>query len=125
MAHINHFFFAKQRTKYLVFSAIIILHNCSKASENRPILNKLRAKERIAPFIKVHDLEIAVPAILTLAYITSEEEKKLLEVDSRVCILMSTKNKKGRPAKKHLPQTLACFTMSWVVFTRRSLQYTK
>ncbi|XP_020620243.1 uncharacterized protein LOC110057985 [Orbicella faveolata] len=73
-----------ERTKYLVSSAINTLHNCSKASENRPILCDLRAKERIAPFLKADDLKIVVPAILTLAYITSEEEKKLLEAESRV-----------------------------------------
>ena len=81
-------------------SAINILHNCSKASENRPILNDLRAKERIVPFVKADDLEIAVSAILTLAYITSEEEKKLLEAESRVCILMRTKTKKGKESWK-------------------------
>ena len=83
-----------------MFSAINILYNCSRASENRQILCDLRVKERIAPFVKTDDLEIVVPTILTLVYITSEEEKKLLEAESRVCILMSTKNKKGSSAKK-------------------------
>ena len=69
-------------------SAINILHNCAKASENRQILCDLQAKERIAPFLKADDLEVVVPALLTLAYITSEEEKKLLEAESRVCILI-------------------------------------
>ena len=109
----------------MVSSAINILHNCSKASENRPILDDLRAKERIAPFVKADDFQIVVPAILTLANITSEEEKKLLEVESRVCILISTKNKNESPAKKQLPQTLACFRISQVVFTWRSLKHFK
>ena len=74
-----------------MFSAINILHNCSKASENRPILCEMGAKEKVAPFLNADDLEIVVPAILTLVNITSEEEKKLLEAQSRVCILMSTK----------------------------------
>lgn len=66
-------------------SAINILHNCSKASENRQILCDLRAKERIAPFFKADDMEIVVPAILTVAYITSDDQKRLLEAESRVC----------------------------------------
>ena len=103
------FFKKKQRIKYLVSSAISILYNCSKASENRSILYDLRAKERIAPFVKADDLEIVVPAILTLAYITSEEEKKILEAESRVCILMSTKNKKGSPAKKASASDIGLF----------------
>ena len=106
-------------------SAINILHNCSKASENRPILGEMRAKERIAPFAKADEMEVVVPAILTLACITSEEKKKLLEAESRVCILMSIENKKGSPAKKHLPQISACFRMSWVVFTWRRLKQSK
>ena len=69
-------------------SAISTLHNCSKASENRQILCDLRAKERIAPFLKADDLDIVVCALLILAYITSDEEKKLLEAESRVCILI-------------------------------------
>lgn len=67
-------------------SAINILHNCSKATENRSILCDLRAKERIAPFLKADDMEIVVGAILTLAYITSDDQKKLLEAESRVRI---------------------------------------
>ena len=93
----QNLFFSKQKKKFLVSSAINILHNCSKASENRQILCDLRAKERIAPFTKADDLEIVVPALLTLAYITSEEEKKLLEAESRVCILISipTQDRRG------------------------------
>ena len=93
----------------MVSSAINILHNCSKASENRPILDDLRAKERIAPFVKADDFQIVVPAILTLANITSEEEKKLLEVESRVCILISTKNRNGSPAKKTTASDIGLF----------------
>ena len=65
-------------------SAINILHNCSKASENRPILCDLRAQERIAPFLKAEDMEVVVSAILTLSYISSDDEKKLLEAETKV-----------------------------------------
>ena len=65
-------------------SAINILHNCSKASENRPILCDLRAQERIAPFLKAEDIEVVVSAILTLSYISSDDEKKLLEAETKV-----------------------------------------
>jgi len=58
-----------------VSSAINILHNCAKASENRQILCDLRAKERIAPFLKADDVEVVVSAILTLSYITSDDQK--------------------------------------------------
>ena len=67
-------------------SAINILHNCAKASENRQILCDLRAKERIAPFLRADDMEVVVSAILTLSYITSDDQKKLLEAESRVCL---------------------------------------
>lgn len=90
-------------------SAINILHNCSKASENRQILCDLRAKERIAPFVKADELEIVVPAILTLANITSEEEKKLLEAESRVRILMSTKNRMRSPEIKASDSDIGLF----------------
>ncbi|KAL9978854.1 hypothetical protein ACROYT_G016434 [Oculina patagonica] len=73
-----------EKKKFLVSSAINILHNCSKAAENRQILCDLRAKERIAPFLKSDDMEVVVSALLTLAYITSDEQKKLLEAESRV-----------------------------------------
>ena len=69
----------------MVSSAISILHNCSKASENRQILCDLRAQERIAPFLKAEDMELVVGAILTLSYITPDDQKKLLEAESRVC----------------------------------------
>ena len=63
-----------------------ILHNCSKAAENRQILLDLRAIERISPFLKASDMEIAVAAILTLAYISSDDQKKRLEAESGVSI---------------------------------------
>ena len=91
-------------------SAINILHNCSKASENRQILCDLRAKERIVPFLKADDLEIVVPALLTLAYISSEEEKKLLEADSRVSTLI----KAPKEIKKVVLQTNICLR-SWLL----------
>ena len=69
----------------MVSSAISILHNCSKASENRQILCELRAQERIAPFLKADDMEVVVTATLTLSYITPDEKKKLLEAESMVC----------------------------------------
>ena len=68
-------------------SAINILHNCSKASENRQILCELRAQERIAPFLKAEDMEVVVSAILTLSYISSDDQKKLLEAETKVRVM--------------------------------------
>ena len=97
-------------------SAINILHNCSKASENRQILCDLRAKERISPFTKADDLEIVVPALLTLSCIASEEEKKLLEAESRVCILTSIPTEiEGNSSKRKLFYKLASFRRGGVV----------
>ena len=77
---------SKQEKKFLVSSAIKILHNCSKASENRQILCVLGAKERIAPFLKADGMDIVLSALLTLVYITSDDQKKLLETGSEVSI---------------------------------------
>ena len=66
-------------------SALNILHNCAKASENREILCDLRAQERIAPFRNADDMENVVSAMLTLSYIISSGEQiNLLEADTRV-----------------------------------------
>ena len=81
-----HSIFKTQKKKFLVFSAMNILHNCSKAAENRQILLDLRAIERISPFLKADDMEIVVTAILTLAYISSDDQKKRLEAESRVSV---------------------------------------
>ena len=81
-----HSIFKTQIIKFLVFSAMSILHNCSKAAENRQILLDLRAIERISPFLKAGDMEIAVAAILTLANISSDDRKKRLEAESKVSI---------------------------------------
>ncbi|XP_068725548.1 neuralized-like protein 4 [Montipora capricornis] len=74
-----------EKKKRLVSSALIILHNCAKASENRQILCELRAQERIAPFRNADDMENVVSAIFTLSYIISSGEQiNLLEADTRV-----------------------------------------
>ena len=66
-------------------SALNILHNCAKASENRQILCDLRAQERIAPFRNADDMENVVSAMFTLSYIISSGEQiNLLEADTRV-----------------------------------------
>jgi len=82
---INFSLSIEQKRKDLIRSAINILHNCAKASENRQILCELRALERIAPFLKADDMGVVVVATLTLSYIASDEQKKLLEAESRVC----------------------------------------
>ncbi|XP_073234816.1 neuralized-like protein 4 [Porites lutea] len=76
--------FKNEKRKDLIYSAINILHNCAKASENRQILCELRALERITPFLKADDMGVVVVATLTLSYIPSYEEKKLLEAESKV-----------------------------------------
>ena len=61
-------------------SALNILHNCAKATENRQMFRDLRALERLAPFVKAENMETAISAVLTLSYITEENKTDLLEV---------------------------------------------
>ena len=61
-------------------SALNILHNCAKATENRQMFRDIRALERLAPFVKAENMETAISAVLTLSYITEENKTDLLEV---------------------------------------------
>ena len=67
-----------------MLSAVHILHNCAKATENRQVYRDLRAVERLVPFLKAERMEVVVVAILTLSYITDESQQNLLEADSKV-----------------------------------------
>ena len=67
-----------------MLSAVYILHNCAKATENRQVYRDLRAVERLVPFLKAERMEVVVVAILTLSHITDESQQNLLEADSKV-----------------------------------------
>ena len=75
---------SSQKRSFLVTSALCILHNCAMATENRQVFRDLRAVERVVPFVKTGKMELVAVAILTLSYITDDEQKDLLEVDSKV-----------------------------------------
>lgn len=73
-----------QRKAFIVRSALSILHNCSKATENRQTFRNIRAVEILVPFLKAEDSETVVTALLVLSYITDDNQKGLLETDTKV-----------------------------------------
>ena len=65
------------------------LHCLSKGSEGRQAPFPQRLSEKIVPHLKADDMEVAVLATLTYSNVASQGQKRLLEVDSRVCFLDS------------------------------------
>ena len=63
------------------------LHCLSKGSEGRQAPFPPRLSEKIVPHLKADDMEVAVLATLTYSNVASQGQKRLLEVDSRVCFL--------------------------------------
>ena len=63
------------------------LHCLSKGSEGRQPPFPPRVSEKIVPHLKADDMEVAVLATLTYSNVASQGQKRLLEVDSRVCFL--------------------------------------
>ena len=70
-------------------SIIKTLHCFSKGSEGRQAPFPPRLSEKIVPHLKADDMEVAVLATLTYSNVASQGQKRLLEVDSRVCFLHS------------------------------------
>ena len=68
-------------------SIIKTLHCFSKGSEGRQAPFPPRFSEKIVPHLKADDMEVAVLATLTYSNVASQGQKRLLEVDSRVCFL--------------------------------------
>jgi hypothetical protein len=62
------------------------LHNCAKATENRQVFRDINALEILAPFLKSEDSEIAITALLTMSYITEDNQNHLLEADTKVSV---------------------------------------
>ena len=63
------------------------LHCLSKGSEGRQPPFPPRVSEEIVQHLKADDMEVAVLATLTYSNVASQGQKRLLEVDSRVCFL--------------------------------------
>lgn len=63
------------------------LHCLSKGSDGRQPPFPPRVSEKIVPHLKADDMEVAVLATLTYSNVASQGQKRLLEVDSRVCFL--------------------------------------
>ena len=68
-------------------SIIKTLHCFSKGSESRQAPFPPRFSEKIVPHLKADDMEVAVLATVTYSNVASQGQKKLLEVESRVCFL--------------------------------------
>ena len=68
-------------------SIIKTLHCFSKGSEGRQAPFPPQLSEKIVPHLKADDMEVAVLATLTFSTVASQGQKRLLEVDSRVCFL--------------------------------------
>ncbi|KAI8506483.1 E3 ubiquitin-protein ligase mib1 [Branchiostoma belcheri] len=78
----------------VVLSAIVLMHNCAKVPENRHFLQDVKAVDRIRPYLQVEDLQLKVPAVLTLAYIVEDRNSSLIEVDDSVAdYIIRTMNK--------------------------------
>ncbi|KAI8506477.1 E3 ubiquitin-protein ligase mib1 [Branchiostoma belcheri] len=78
----------------VVLSAIAVMHNCAKVPENRHFLQDVKAVDRIRPYLQVEDINLKVPAVLTLAYIVEDRNSSLIEVDDSVAdYIIRTMNK--------------------------------
>ncbi|XP_077984774.1 neuralized-like protein 4 [Glandiceps talaboti] len=91
-----------ERRKTLVRSALAILHNCAKATENKQAFHDARALERISPFLKTADLGLATVAFFTLSFITEEGKNGLLEANEKLIrhILGTVKKALADPKRK-------------------------
>ncbi|XP_002740437.1 neuralized-like protein 4 [Saccoglossus kowalevskii] len=72
-----------EKKRFIVVSAMSILHNSAKATENKDVYFRLRAVQRISPFLKSNDKELASDALLTLSYVVEDDKVNLLEADSQ------------------------------------------
>ncbi|XP_078609958.1 uncharacterized protein LOC144881098 isoform X2 [Branchiostoma floridae x Branchiostoma japonicum] len=80
--------------KLVVMSALSVMHNCAKVPENRHFFQDIKAVDRIRPYLQIEDLEIKVPAVLTMAYLVEDRNSSLIEVDDSVAdYVIRTMNK--------------------------------
>ncbi|XP_070552398.1 uncharacterized protein [Ptychodera flava] len=70
----------------LTAKSLIILHNCSKAAENKQVYRQLGASEKIAPFLKSKNDDMAATSLFTLSYIIERSKQHLLKAENRVLI---------------------------------------
>ncbi|XP_070553384.1 neuralized-like protein 4 isoform X2 [Ptychodera flava] len=73
-----------EKRRDLVRSALGVLHNCAKATENKQVYLDIRVIERIAPFMKSKDLTLAMIAMLTLSYVIDDHKIGLLAADEKM-----------------------------------------
>lgn len=66
----------------LVYTAFGILHNCSKATENKPIFTRHKFVTEAKPYIdaKTNHSEIVMNAIFTMSYVYEEHQRDLLRI---------------------------------------------
>ncbi|XP_070552622.1 neuralized-like protein 4 [Ptychodera flava] len=84
-----------EKQRFVVLSALNILHNCAKASENRQIYRDHQALGRISKYLKSDDREYVMVAALTLSYISEDDKLDLVEMDTRATKQILTVLKKG------------------------------
>ncbi|KAK3719587.1 hypothetical protein QZH41_004746 [Actinostola sp. cb2023] len=77
-----------EKRKFIVTSAVNILHNCSKASENRQVFRDIKAVDILAPFLQAENSEMVTSTLLTLSYITEDNQKDILETDSKTIAIL-------------------------------------
>eukprot|EP00058_Branchiostoma_floridae_P025257 XP_002610747.1 hypothetical protein BRAFLDRAFT_90934 [Branchiostoma floridae] len=78
----------------VVLSALAVMHNCAKVPENRHFFQDIKAVDRIRPYLQVEDLNLKVPAVLTMAYLVEDRNSSLIEVDDSVAdYVIRTMNK--------------------------------
>ncbi|XP_070554475.1 uncharacterized protein [Ptychodera flava] len=66
-----------------VAMSINVLHNCSIAADNRQIYRECGAIDKIAPYVRSDDTDMAATALLTLSHIMENSKKHLLEAEDK------------------------------------------
>ncbi|XP_070554477.1 uncharacterized protein [Ptychodera flava] len=67
-----------------VARSIDVLHNCSIAADNRQIYRECGAIDKIAPYVRSDDTDMAATALLTLSHIMENSKKHLLEAEDNI-----------------------------------------
>ncbi|XP_031574540.1 uncharacterized protein LOC116308282 isoform X2 [Actinia tenebrosa] len=75
--------FGDEKQKRIIDSAVNILHNCAKATENRQVFRDINAVEILAPFLKCEESEVVISALLAMSYITEDNQSHLLDADTK------------------------------------------
>ncbi|XP_070553374.1 uncharacterized protein [Ptychodera flava] len=71
-----------EKHRFLVISALYMLHNCAKASENRHLFRKLQVHEKILPFMRSDDMTVATVTLLILSQITYHSDRTPFHADA-------------------------------------------